>query len=216
MAFTKRKGIIIFIVVAVVIIAAVLVYVFRCKLFPALGSCVQDPNKNNTPIPPGSPTPKWVPEKPPYNVGMFGPKIKALQTALGISADGQFGQQTKAAVIAKGKVVPLSEVDYNILVNPNASGGGSNYEKLKKALGSKAIPYSDGVYVDMKGENKNYVFSFYPDGRFFFSLPKVQTTIAEGTYSDGGKSMKINGDWTAYTEDTVFKNMLLITAAKGE
>ena len=116
MKFIKKYWILI--LIAAITLAAILAYVFRCKLFPALASCVEDPNKNNTPVPPGSPTPKWIPEVPPYNVGMFGPKIKALQTALGISADGKFGQQTKAAVIAKGKSVPLSTTDYNDIINP--------------------------------------------------------------------------------------------------
>lgn len=107
-----------FIVIAVIVIAAILIYVFRCKLFPALASCVPDPNLTNTPIPPGSPTPKWVPETFPLNVGMYGPKIKALQTVLGISADGKFGPQTNAAIIAKGKAVPLTQAGYDDIINP--------------------------------------------------------------------------------------------------
>lgn len=109
-----------FIVIAVIVIAAILIYVFRCKLFPSLSSCVEDPNKNNTPVPQGSPTTTWIPEVPPYNVGMFGPKIKALQTALGISADEKFGSQTKAAVQGAGYSVPLSEPDYNKIVSTSA------------------------------------------------------------------------------------------------
>lgn len=119
-----------FIVIAVVVIAAILIYVFRCTLFPSLSSCVEDPNKNNIPVPLGSPTPTWVPEVAPYNVGMFGSKIKALQTALGISADGKFGQQTKGAITAKGYSVPLSQGDYNTIIS---SGGGSAASNIKGA-----------------------------------------------------------------------------------
>lgn len=100
-------------------VAAVLIYVYRCKLFPNL--CVEDPNKNNEPVPSGSPTTTWIPETIPYNVGMFGPKIKALQKAVGIPDDGKFGNQTKATIMAKGYVVPLSDSDYNKIVKPSSS-----------------------------------------------------------------------------------------------
>lgn len=117
-----------FIVIAVIVIAAILIYVFRCKLFPSLFSCVDDPNKNNTPVPQGSPTTTWVKESFPLNVGMFGPKIKALQKALGFQdtnknapnfQDGYFGSaETKPAVIAKGKSVPLTQTAYDDILNP--------------------------------------------------------------------------------------------------
>ena len=128
MAFTRKTYYWIFGITAVVVIAGVLIYVFRCKLFPSLTSCVPDPNLTNDPIPLGSPTPKWIPEVPPYNVGMFGPKIKALQTVVGIPADGKFGTQTKGAITAKGYAVPLSASDYNTIIN---SGGGSAASNIK-------------------------------------------------------------------------------------
>ena len=151
---------------------------------------------------------------------MRGDKIRALQTALGFTGtdvDGKFGNDTLGAVQAKfsGRS-EVTQSEYNALINPPVIGGALNYENLKKALGSKAIPYSAGVYVDVKGQNKNYVFSFYPEGQFYFSLPKVQASIAQGTYADGGKSMKVNGDLFAYTEDTVFKNMARIVVDRGE
>lgn len=120
MALSKNTRIIIFIIIAVIVIAAVLIYVFRCKLFPSLSSCVPDPNKNNTPVPPGSPTTQWIPEKFPLDLGMYGTKIRALQIALGFTGndvDGKFGNiKTKPAVIALGYSVPLSESDYNKII----------------------------------------------------------------------------------------------------
>lgn len=126
----------ILILIGAITLAAILVYVFRCKLFPALASCVEDPNKNNTPVPPDSPTPKWVKESFPLNVGMFGPKIKALQKALGFQdtnknapnyQDGYFGtKETKPAVIALGYSVPLSQSDYNTIISTNGGSASSN------------------------------------------------------------------------------------------
>lgn len=118
---SQRKTLIWLLVIAVIaIVAAIIIYLFRCDIFKNLNSCVQDPNKNNTPVPPGSPTTKWVPEQFPLNLGMFGPKIKALQQALEfaeVDQDGKFGNiKTKPAVIAKGYSVPLSEADYNKII----------------------------------------------------------------------------------------------------
>lgn len=121
---------IIFIAVAVVIILAVVLYfIFR--------NPVKDPNKTNTPVPPGSPTIKWVAESFPLNLSMYGPKIKALQIALGFKGltpetkvDGYLGTNTKNAILAKGYVLPLSQSDYNILI---ASNGGSAVQNIKGA-----------------------------------------------------------------------------------
>jgi len=179
---------------------------------------VNDPALTNATPPSG--VPKWIPDTTfPIKKGMFGSKVKAVQKALGFSAkdqDGRFGNQTEGGVFAKFGTNDVSEVQYNSLVNPvtpPTNGGGDNFAKLKTALGSKAIAYSAGVYVDVVGQNKKYVFSFFPTGEFFFSLPKVQTSIAQGTYSDGGKSMKVDGDWFAYTEGNVIKNMDKITTS---
>lgn len=119
MASTKKVITIVFVVTIIAIGIAAVVYIFRCQLFKNWGSCVEDPNKTNTPTPPGSPSTKWVDEVPPYNLGMWGPKIKALQAALGFAGtdlDGKLGTDTKAAIIAKGYAVPLTEVDYNKII----------------------------------------------------------------------------------------------------
>lgn len=123
MASTKKIVTIALVATIILIGTAVVIYVFRCSLFKNLGSCVEDPNKSNTPVPAGSPSNKWVFESAPYNVGMYGPSIKALQSALEITADGKFGSQTKAAVIAKGYAVPLSQADYNKIVGASTGTG---------------------------------------------------------------------------------------------
>lgn len=120
MASTKKIITVVVVVMVIGIGIAVAVYIFRCQLFK-LKSCVKDPNKTEppTPIPPGTPPAnlgKWIPETPPYNLGMYGPKIMALQTALGFTekaVDGKLGPQTRSAIVTKGYVFPLTELDYN-------------------------------------------------------------------------------------------------------
>lgn len=130
MASTKKTITIVVVVTIIAIGIGVVVYIFRCSLFKNFGSCVEDPNKSNTPTPPGSPSNKWVPETPPYNLGMFGPKIKALQVALGFPAgtcdncaDGKLGTNTKAAIIAKGYAVPLIQSDYDKIMGTTSGPG---------------------------------------------------------------------------------------------
>lgn len=198
----------ILILIAAITLAAILVYVFRCKLFPALASCVKDPNDETPipPVPPGSATPKWVAESFPLNVGMFGTKTKKLQTALGIPADGKFGTQTKTSVIAKGKTVPLSQSDYDLIVTPPATGGGSNFQQLKTTLAGGAQNFSGGIYYLMQGINKNYRFDFYTNGRFVFYETGATVFQEKGSYYNGGKQMKVdsgnNYDGTAISNMT--------------
>lgn len=121
-----------FIGTAITALAALIIW----YLWP---SSVQDPNKSNTPVPPGSPTPKWMPEVFPLNIGMFGTKIKTLQNALGITADGKFGPQTNSAITSIGYSVPLSQADYNSII---ASNGGSAAQNIPGAYAN-----FDGVSV---------------------------------------------------------------------
>lgn len=208
MAF-QRKTLIWFLVIAVIIVvAAIVIYLFRCDIFKNLGSCVEDPNDTNQPIPTGSPTPKWVAETPPYNIGQFGPKIKALQKALGFSVadqDGKFGPQTASAVIAKGKPVPLPESDYQAIVNPAASGGGTNFQQVKTGLGTAGQNFSGGVFGYASGPNQVYSFYFYTNGRVFIYNPQ-QVEQARGTYTNGGKTIALDGG-DSFTSNTVTLNM---------
>lgn len=135
MAFSKKQLTWIFVIVAVIIITLTIWYFTR----PG----VPDPNKTNTPVPPGSPTPKWVPEKFPLTLGMYGTKIKALQTALGVGADGKLGPQTNSALTALGYALPLSTSDYNaIIASASASGGGTG-----SGTENPPPPKTKGVYA---------------------------------------------------------------------
>lgn len=137
MKFSKKQLTWIFVIVAAIIVALAIWYFTR----PG----VPDPNKTNTPVPPGSPTPKWVPEKFPLTLGMYGTKIKALQTALGVGADGKLGPQTNSALTALGYTLPLSTSDYNaIIASVSASGTGSG-------TGNPPPPQTKGVYAKYDG-----------------------------------------------------------------
>lgn len=125
MKLSKTTWTWIIVIAIILIIAAIVIYLFRCNIFKNLTSCVEDPNKTNTPTPPGSPSTKWIPETPPYNLGMWGPKIKALQAVLGFtgtSLDSKLGPMTMNAITAKGYAFPLSQADYDKIVGTTDPG----------------------------------------------------------------------------------------------
>lgn len=200
----------IFIAAFVVVVGGVALYfIFR-------DPPVEDPNKNGTPVPPGSPTPKWVPEAFPLTLGMYGNKIKALQAALGFTTaqqDGKLGPMTQSALAAKGKALPLSQTDYNNIVNPPATGGGTNFQTVKTALGSAGQNFSGGITGYFSGPNQVYSFDFYTNGRvIIYNSQKKE--VARGTYSDGGKKIAIDGGKT-YNANSVTLNMQQIATDLG-
>lgn len=160
MAFKRKSLIWLFIIAIIIILIAIVIYIFRCDIFKNLTSCVADPNESGIPVPPGSSTSKWVPETFPLNIGMYGPKIKALQKSLGFQdvdknapnyQDGRFGSvETRPAVIAKGYAVPLSEADYNTILS-NSIGGG--------IAGKSARAKSDitAVYINDSATNPTFL-----------------------------------------------------------
>lgn len=204
---SKKTLTIVFIAAIIIIVIAVIVYVFRCNIFPKLSSCVADPNKDGIPVPTGSPTPTWVDEFFPLNVGMFGPQIKKLQTALGIEADGKFGSQTATSVTAKGKVVPLDKPGYDSIVNPASSGGGSNFSQIKETLKGGSTNFNGGISYLVPGQNKNFRFDFYTNGRFFVNTAGTNDALKKGDYYEGGNRMVIN---TYNYRGTPVKNMQYI------
>lgn len=149
MALSRKSLTWIFVVVAVIIVAIALYFIFR-------NPGVDDPNESNTPVPPGSSSSSWIKEFFPLNVGMWGEQIKALQTALGITADGKFGNQTKAAVISKGYAVPLSLADYNKIV---IASGGAPGTSPGSPIGKEARAKSDitGVFINDSASNPTFL-----------------------------------------------------------
>jgi len=155
---------------------------------------------------------KWISEESlganpfPLKKGMFGGRIKLLQQKFGIKPDdGKFGKDTENAVVKKFGVPTVSQAAYNSVVNPTTTAGGLNFIELKKALPS-AQNTSDGIGMWITGQNKKFGFRFYAaNGRF--SVESSGKILKKGTYSEGGKRMKLDGDWTAYTESSALGNM---------
>lgn len=161
---------------------------------------------------------QWVKESWPLQKGMYGDKILYLQQALKISADGKFGNNTEAAVLAKIGKKEVSEPDYNNIINPPAVGGGQNYLDLKKNLGSSAKNFSGGVYVTFTGRNEVYAFDFYTNGRYVFRLAKDgSNVIKKGNYMQGGKLMNVDGDTSGWiVKGGVYQNMDHIAKTYGK
>lgn len=157
---------------------------------------VDDPTKTNTPPPSGT---QWIPDSSfPLKKGMWGSKVKAVQKALGISDDGKFGPQTEAAIYARFKENTVSEPNYNSLINPAATGGGSNYSQLKEALKNRSANFSGGIKTIEQGKNQNYQFEFYTNGRVII-FDAQQKEVVRGTYSDGGKKISLDGGKSSQT-----------------
>jgi hypothetical protein len=133
---------------------------------------------------------KWTAETFPLKKGMFGGQVKNLQTALGIGDDGKFGSGTESKVMAKFGSPSVTKAQYDSLVNPKASGGGSNFSLLTKAIGNISKNTKDGLDATIQGANTNYVFRFYTNGRLF--IYKGSKELHRGSYSDGGKRIIID------------------------
>lgn len=178
----------------------------------------EDPNTITTPPPLGC---IWTSDNTfPLKKCMLGNKIKALQTALGFTGekvDGKFGTtDTLPAVQNKfGGRSEVTQAEYEALINPPASGGGSNYANLKKALAGGAKDFSGGIYYLMQGQNFNYRFEFYTNGRFVFSRVGGSGYIKKGNYKDGGKEMIVDAG-ESYEEGTVILNMQEIVKDFGQ
>lgn len=60
----------------------------------------------------------WIPEQFPLRKGMQGPKVKALQLKLGLTADGKFGNDTQTALLKKYAAVVVPEILYQSITQP--------------------------------------------------------------------------------------------------
>lgn len=189
MAVTRKGWIAIFVSFGLAILAIIL-YVYRDKLF---GKKVPDPNASNTPVPLGSASPKWVEEKFDLDLGMYGPMIAKLQKALGISDDGKFGNQTKTTLVGKGYTVPLKKADYDKIINPPSASGGNNFNDLKKKLEGGYTNFSGGIIYPISGQNKQYKFQFYDNGRWSVFLINGTGYLKKGSYTNGGNAMTVDG-----------------------
>lgn len=175
-------------------------------------------DKPAEPPPVGSPAPTWIAEAFPLRKGMYGETIKKLQSKLGISADGKFGNGTEGAVMKRLGKTSVSEADYNKIVNPVTVtiGGGSNFENLKKNLGTTGVTYvNGGLRVLQQGKNAVYYFVFYTNGRWALLDAKLSKAIKKGKFEDGGMQMLVDGAYDYFENGGVRLNMKGILQTLG-
>lgn len=174
-----------------------------------------DPATTGEPSPAG--TSGWVSDSTfPIKKGSWGPKVAALQTAIGASSDGKFGPQTESKLIAKtGKAEVSNAADYDKIINPPASGGGNNFQELKNALAGASTNFSEGVSYLVPGQNNNYRFDFYAkNGRWILYQIGAAGSWERGTYYEGGKRMSVDGKKTF--NGTPQANMIAIVKEYGK
>lgn len=139
---------------------------------------------------------KWTAESFPLKRGMFGGQIKLLQQKIGAGNDGKFGAGTEAKVIAKFGSPTVSRAQYDSVINPAATGGGTNFNSVKKALMGVSKNISGGIRYPAMGKNDSYLVDFYTNGRVVFNN-KSGKVIAKGAYYKGGKTIKLDDGYSA-------------------
>lgn len=139
--------------------------------------------------------PKWIAESFPLRKGMFGGQIKILQKKIGAGSDGRFGSGTESKVMAKFGTATVSRAQYDSVVNPAATGGGSNFASVKKELSGIAKNIPGGIRYAVMGKNNSYLVDFYTNNRVMFN-DKNGKAIKKGTYSKGGKVITLDDGFT--------------------
>lgn len=178
----KKKAIVIIVVVVIVILIGFAIYLFvkggKGKNLDKDGNII-DPTKDKdgklleTPpieTPPLYSPPLYSPTPPapqggrctndafPLGRGAKNQCVVALQTALRITADGNFGPLTEAAVRAKGYVVPLTITDFDkIIAGISAPVTGAVIKKQDKlkATGYTPIFEDAGLTKPLKTKNSS-------------------------------------------------------------
>lgn len=175
-------------------------YTKKGKLNDKCGSA--DPQKDNIPAPSGS---QWVPDTSfPLKRGSWGERVKAVQKALGFTAsqqDGKFGPMTENAVKAKLGTVDVSAAQYEQLINPAATGGGTNFAQVKQAFAGRSNNFSGGITTAELGKNTSYFIDYYTNGRVIIN-DSNKRPIKRGTYSNGGEKIVIDSADGGYSSTT--------------
>ena len=100
------------------------------------------PGGNSSPTNPTNPTSiKCTKDAFPLGVGSRNQCVVALQRALSISQDGIFGQQTKAAVNARGYVVPLTHTDFDKIIGMSPASWKTGDPVYLKGFGASLDVY---------------------------------------------------------------------------
>ena len=159
----------------------------------------------------------------PLSANQHNANVTAMQLALekinGEKISGAptdyLGKNTLSALKLAGYNAPVSQADYNNILSlkkktatVTPSGGGTNFANLKSNIGTSGVSYSaNGLQAVVLGKNTKFAFAFYTNGRVFVQKQGVAGAVAKGTYSDGGASILLDGDYLAYNRGDVRKNM---------
>ena len=95
------------------------------------------PNNESAPVANNNPSPAPSGANFPIKMGSKGSYVKSIQSAIGVTADGIFGSQTEAALVAKTGKNSVDNLDeYNALVFPliytGSSAPASNTDAAKQ------------------------------------------------------------------------------------
>lgn len=158
----SRTGLIIIISIAILIVGVVL-YIYRDKLFgvncdpnrngfdkkgnPNPKCQFNDPKINNEPAPSGSGG--WISDSSfPIKKGSWGPRVAALQKAIGANQDGKFGPKTEAALVEKtGKREVSNMQEYDAIVNASSIPAADAIGKKVYAK-NQTVKVRSGAYVN--------------------------------------------------------------------
>lgn len=177
-----------------------------------------NPSLTNTPPPAGT---QWTPDTTfPLKKGSWGSRVAAVQKAVGFSSaqqDGRFGAMTESAVQAKIGKPEVSQPDYEKLINPPTTGGGSNFSQLKEALKNRSQNFPGGIKTIEQGQNQNYQFEFYASNGRVFIYNTAKNEIRRGTYYNGGKKIVIDSPNDEESSESTVQQVLkdIVTQIEG-
>ncbi len=175
----KKKWISGVIIAVIILLVLVAVWLFTTGMKPKDNEKeLKDMGEDNPPIPTGGnslPPPSVNPttvkctnDAFPLGVGSRNQCVVALQKALGISQDGIFGQQTKAAVNAKGYVVPLTHSDFDKIIGLNPASWQTGNPVYLKGFGASLDVYVQQSSLGMQriGAINNYLSGSKKVGKY--------------------------------------------------
>lgn len=182
---TKKDATVIFVIVAIIVIIAVIYYLTKdkgCdpnrngydKSGNLTAKCkVEDPTSTNTQPPAG--TSGWISDAYfPIKRGSWGPRVSALQKAIGADADGKFGPLTEAKLIEKtGKSQITTQAEYDAIV------GSTSAVSTKKTI-------DDYIGSYLKDNKIDVVVRYIDDGSEFKTYPKNSNIGRLGSNLGGG------------------------------
>lgn len=98
----------------------------------------------------------YVSESFPLKKGMKGDNVKKLQNALGVTADGMFGNNTENALYAKYKVTSCNQTLFDsIMLSYSKTNGGYSTNTSNAEPSQKMKGYAEKLYDALEGLGTN-------------------------------------------------------------